>query len=273
MRTTDGAWNPLVPYLATVMRCPACGESAFLPAADHLVCGSCQRTYRDPEAVLDLAPGLLAARSPTWTPPRGAGSAWEDETLPAAWASLGPVDREGIVAFAGAWFRVRGSSGPVMDLQTGRGWMARQLARWLGVARVLGLDEGLEVLRATQASPRDPGMGWVRADPLALPFVDHAVAGVVCVGDPDGVVWTPKGLEEIARVLPVDGRLVGLVQVRGDGWAALRDGARAVLGGRSPPTAETLRRRLDGAAFEVLSWIPFGELALIAARHRSNDVR
>lgn len=266
MRTTDGAWNPLVPYLATVMRCPRCGASEFLPASERVVCGSCGATYLDPEGVLDMAPGHQPRRSPPWRP-QGEVVSWEDETLPKRWAALGEMDRETLVAFATAWFRVQGQ-GPVLDVQTAHGWMARQLARWVGVARVLGLDESLEVLRATQASTRDPGMGWIRAAMDRLPFADGAVAGMVQFGDPGPEAWSEDALREFARVLAPDGRLVGMARVRGDGWTAVRDAFRGVFAQPVAPGDEALRRRIQGAGFDLLAWGRFGELALIAARRR-----
>jgi len=266
VRTADGAYNPLIPYLATVMCCPSCGADAFLPASDHVVCGSCQATFTDPESVLDTAPGVRPRRVAPWVP-QGAPGAWEDEVLPDCWSRLGSVDRETLEAFATAWFRPSGQ-GPVLDLHTGHGWMARRLARWVGVARVLGIDESLSVLRATQASPRDPGMAWIRADLTRLPFLDGRVAGAVCFGDPGPGTWTRAVLGEWARVLSADGRLVGMAQVRGEGWAAIRDGVRAALGRDVPPDPAHLQATIEGEGLEILAWNQFGELALFAARRR-----
>ncbi len=268
MRTHDGAWNPLIPYLASVMRCPACHEAAFLPGADAIACGACGRTYRDPEAVLDVAPAWERIRRDPWAPPPAAGAAWEREVLDPMFRAHGPIDRDAVVAFVGRWL-VPDREGPILDLATGSGWMARRLARGVGVARVIGLDEDREVLRDTQASARDPGMAWVRARPEALPFVDRSVAGIVYVGDPDRWGQAPPSIPELARVLRPGARLVALVRIRRPGWETVWGAATEVLGLSGPAIGSQVRRSLETAGLTVRSWTPIGGLVLVAAERAS----
>lgn len=262
MRTRDGTWNPLVPYLG-IIRCPACGVCALAPEADAVLCGACGARHVHLQTVLDLAPDHAGRREAAWTP-AAPYDRWEGEVLPGRWEALGPVDREVLVAFATAAFRP-GASGPVVDLQGGLGWMARQLARWVGVARVLVVDEDVAGLRAVQAMPRDPGMAYLRADPRSLPFADGSVSGIVAFGDPTGVVADPAALAEIARVLAPDGTVIGLARARADGSAAVWGALRATLGLDAPPDAEALRTRVVDAGLAPRVWSRMGEAVLWAA--------
>lgn len=270
MRTSDGAWNPLIPYMATVLACPSCGAQELLPAADHTVCGACGATWQDPEAVLDMAPGHVPRRRALWAPPPSGEDGWERGGLSRARLSLGPVDEEVIKGWVATWFKATGQ-GPVIDLQAGYGWMSRQLARWFGVARVLALDEDLRVLRAARESPKDPGMAWLRVDPRRLPFGSGKVAGAVVVNDPWLLATDPRAVGELARVVGVGGRMVGLVRTRDDGLASVWAGMQTALGKTAPPAEGTVRQSWLEAGWEVLAWTRLGGLALVAASRRAES--
>lgn len=261
MRLSDGAYNPLVPYLASAMQCPACGADALLPASGEVRCGSCGAAFADPEGVWDTTPGALEpggwlkrlARSSRW-------SRWLEATLlPFLWRWAGPLGWGDVENHLLGWFRP--VPGPVLDLDSGTGRAARTLARWVGVARVIAVDPSRRTLERTRRDQRDPGLAYVRAPSDALPFKDGAVGGVVAM-DPRAV--TPQALPAWGRVLGDSGVVVALVRLRGGG---LRGALGALLGG---PCWElkVLEAALSDAELVLRATSRAGGLALIAAERR-----
>jgi len=99
----------------------------------------------------------------------------------------------------------------VLDVATGTGWTARNIAR--AGARVTAVDIAPELLAAAAARSAnlDPPIAFLEADAEALPFVDSdfdaviSTFGVMFAGD------QPQAARELARVCRPGGRLVLVV--------------------------------------------------------------
>ncbi|MFI7496362.1 methyltransferase domain-containing protein [Kocuria sp. M4R2S49] len=103
----------------------------------------------------------------------------------------------------------------VLDVACGTGVVAREAARLLqGRGRVVGLDINAGMLAVARRV--SPGLEWVEADALALPFPDGSFDVVLCQA---GLMFVPDpvhALREMARVAAPDGTVA--VQV----WDELR---------------------------------------------------
>jgi SAM-dependent methyltransferase len=99
----------------------------------------------------------------------------------------------------------------VLDVATGTGWTARNMAR--AGARVTAVDIAPELLAAAEARSAhfDPPIAFLEADAEALPFADGdfdaviSTFGVMFAGD------QPQAARELARVCRPGGRLVLVV--------------------------------------------------------------
>ena len=130
----------------------------------------------------------------------------------------------------------------VLDVATGTGAVARQVAPLVGVAgRVVGLDPSPAMLAVARGLPRPAGAAieWVAGDGLALPFDDDSFNLVLCQ---QGLQFFPDhilGLQEMRRVLVPGGRVGVMVWQaidRQPAYAAL-DWAMARHGGGGRLTA------------------------------------
>lgn len=98
-----------------------------------------------------------------------------------------------------------GRAGAVLDIGCGEGRLARELARSTGL--VVGLDVSSVALREALAGGAE--VEYVRADALALPFVDGVFDLVSSRRGP--VSGSCDALREISRVLAPGGQLVALM--------------------------------------------------------------
>ena len=149
----------------------------------------------------------------------------------------------------------------VLDVATGTGAVARQVAPMVGAAgRVVGLDPSPAMLGVARGLPAPMGAGveWVEGKGEALPFPDASFDLVVCQ---QGLQFFPDralGLREMRRVLVPGGRVgitVWQAIDRQPAYAAL-DRAMARHGGGGRLTApfalgepEKLTRLLAEAGF------------------------
>ena len=139
-------------------------------------------------------------------------------------------DRLNTVMSAGrhyAWRRkaaklaAAGATGLALDVATGTGDFAMELARQPGITRVAGLDFAREMLSLAEAKTRRKGLlgrvSYIAGDGHTMPFPDDRF---VCATVGFGVrnfVDVPGALREVARVLRPSGRVAVLEIVRGEG--------------------------------------------------------
>ena len=139
-------------------------------------------------------------------------------------------DRLNTIMTAGrhyAWRRlavemaVSGLQGPALDVATGTGDFAIEIAARPEISRVVGLDFAGGVLPLAAAKSAGAGIDYVAGDAHSLPFPDEVF---VCVTVGFGVrnfINVPRALSEMARVLRPGGRLVVLEIVRMEGRGPL----------------------------------------------------
>ena len=116
-------------------------------------------------------------------------------------------------------------TGPALDVATGTGDFAIELARRPQVSHVVGLDFTREMLalaaRKTLEEDLGTRTGYVAGDAHALPFEDDLF---ICATVGFGIrnfIDVPLALREIARVVRPGGRVVTLEIVRLDGAGPL----------------------------------------------------
>jgi demethylmenaquinone methyltransferase/2-methoxy-6-polyprenyl-1,4-benzoquinol methylase len=132
-----------------------------------------------------------------------------------------------------AWRRVAArqtipaGDGPALDLATGTGDLARELARINPHRPIVGADFSLGMLRVARRKlghGSGPGrVHLVAADALALPFADRSFACVTSAFLLRNLADLARGLAEMRRVTRPGGRVVALeiTQVTTPGMAAL----------------------------------------------------
>ncbi len=100
--------------------------------------------------------------------------------------------------------------GPALDVATGTGGLAFELARRPEVEKVIGLDFVPEMLALAQEierrSSRQAG-GWVLGDALSLPFQDGAFACATSGFAMRNVVDVQRSVSEMSRVVRSGGRV------------------------------------------------------------------
>ena len=122
---------------------------------------------------------------------------------------------------AAAALAVEGLRGNALDVATGTGDFAFDLARRPEVESVFGLDFAREMmlLGIPKAARRDEGgaVSFIEGDAHRLPFADGSF---ICATVGFGIrnfIDVPKALREMARVVTPGGRVVSLEIVRLDG--------------------------------------------------------
>ena len=123
----------------------------------------------------------------------------------------------------------RAGSGEALDIATGTGDLAWELADRPSVSRVVGLDFAPRMLARARAKTRRhvgeaPRVHWVRGDALNLPFADGRFRSVTCGFGLRNFSDLEAALREMARVLAPGGRVVilDIVPVTGsDGLSRL----------------------------------------------------
>lgn len=174
------------------------------------------------------------------------------------WNLLGPVYNHHIYGAVFGLYEDLARSvppeGPVsyLDVGTGRGYMALQLAASHPDADVTGIDYSATQVRSAERLRRRSGIANCRfqqADALNLPFADASFAGVVTVGSFKHWRDRHQGLAEIHRVL------------RPGGWIILSETDREVSDGELRSFMKRLSpyRPLDPLLFWGLRNIIFGE--------------
>ena len=115
--------------------------------------------------------------------------------------------------------------GPALDVATGTGDFAHQLALRPAVTGVVGLDFSREMLQVAERKTRSDGLGgrvrFALGDAHALPFPDDRF---ICATVGFGIrnfTDVPRALGEMARVVRPGGRVVSLEIVRLDGLDAV----------------------------------------------------
>jgi ubiquinone/menaquinone biosynthesis C-methylase UbiE len=129
--------------------------------------------------------------------------------------------------------------------------LAERLRRELGAKQVVGCDFSHGMLR--RGAARDPGVGWVQADALRLPFADASIAALVST---EAFHWfpdQPAALAEFRRVLEPRGKLLlALIHPRLELASQLtRAGSRWLGEPLHWPARERLRGWLAEAGFRV----------------------
>ena len=106
------------------------------------------------------------------------------------------------------------SNAHVLDLCTGTGDLALDIARHLGPAgEVIGLDFCAPMLEQGQRKAQRRGLNhitWIQADALQLPFADNQFEAVTIAFGLRNLIDKPRALREMFRVLQPGGRLAVL---------------------------------------------------------------
>ena len=125
---------------------------------------------------------------------------------------------------------VEGLRGRALDVATGTGDFAFDLARRPEVTSVVGLDFTREMMELGMPKAERQGVGrrvsFAEGDAHALPFPDNSF---ICATVGFGIrnfVDTPHALREMARVIAPGGRVVSLEIVRLDGNGPISQMAR-----------------------------------------------
>jgi demethylmenaquinone methyltransferase / 2-methoxy-6-polyprenyl-1,4-benzoquinol methylase len=124
--------------------------------------------------------------------------------------SLG-TDRRWRRAAARACALTPGAS--ALDVACGTGRLTEELARASGThGRVVGVDFSPRMLE--EARRRRPGLEWVEADALSLPFLEASFDAATIAFGLRNLAQPKGGLAEMARVVKPGGRLVVLEFLR-----------------------------------------------------------
>lgn len=106
----------------------------------------------------------------------------------------------------------------VLDLGTGGGHLARDIARAVGAAgRVIGLDPSPDQLEHARAADGSDAVEWVEGTGDALPVDDETLDGVTSIQVLEYVADLPPLLRDVHRSLRPGGRFVS-VSVVWDHW-------------------------------------------------------
>ena len=116
---------------------------------------------------------------------------------------------------------VGGARGPALDVATGTGDFAFELARKSSVSHVIGLDCTGEMLAVAMRKAQRNGLAervtLLAGDAHALPFPDDRFICATVGFGVRNLIDAPKALREMARVVRPGGRVVILEIVRTDG--------------------------------------------------------
>jgi demethylmenaquinone methyltransferase/2-methoxy-6-polyprenyl-1,4-benzoquinol methylase len=151
------------------------------------------------------------------------------------------------------WRRVTAAAaGPegaeVLDVAAGPGNVAAELLR-RGARSVTALDLSFEMLRAG-ARRATPGLTWVNADALALPFADATFDAVTISFGLRNTTDPRAALAEFARVLRPGGRVV-VCEFADPTWSPFRTVYRRYLVGALPKVAGLVSS--DASAYRYLA--------------------
>ena len=109
---------------------------------------------------------------------------------------------------------MEGLEGPVLDVATGTGDLALELARVPGVTGVVGMDLLQPMVsRAVAKAARSPKVlspTFITGDALSLPFQDHSFACVTSAFSLRNIPDLEQSLREMVRVVVPGGRVLSL---------------------------------------------------------------
>jgi ubiquinone/menaquinone biosynthesis C-methylase UbiE len=145
----------------------------------------------------------------------------------------------------------RVSRSRVLDVGCGTGQLTARVAAELAPETVVGCDFSRGMLR--EAVRRSPGLPFVRADAMRLPFRNESFDAVLST---ESFHWFPDqdlALTEFFRVLAPRGRLfVALINPPAEWLSAVARLHSRLLGEPAHwPTRAQLRRRTEAAGFSV----------------------
>jgi ubiquinone/menaquinone biosynthesis C-methylase UbiE len=124
---------------------------------------------------------------------------WDEELTPERLKCLGNIVKE--LGIKPGYY--------VLDIGSGTGVLLPFLIAELGdEGKIVALDFSAEMLDQAQAKNFPPIVGFAQADVLAIPLADNSVDLAICNGVFPHFNDKVKALEEIARVLRNNGRLV-----------------------------------------------------------------
>lgn len=161
-------------------------------------------------------------------------------------------DRFTRLVFAGEWHRWQltalgalSPGGVVVELGSGTGTLAAAAARfpiWIG------LDVSPQMLAVARQRQRPPAPMFVRASAVAMPLRTGRADAVVATF-PSNYVFEQRALDEVRRVLKLDGRFVVVLTGELDGVGARRRSVRALTKLLQGPNEATEARMPSLAGF------------------------
>lgn len=161
-----------------------------------------------------------------------------------------------------------------LDIACGSGVLAARLQRMVGRSgRAVGLDFSGEMLRV--ASRQHPGLEFVRADALQLPFEDQRFDAATMAFGLRNLSEPERGLREMRRVVKAGGALVLLEFLRppptlfGQAYRLYLNVALPRLGGLIGGD----RRAYDYLGTTVGNYLTAAELRAFAVEAQWSDVR
>jgi demethylmenaquinone methyltransferase/2-methoxy-6-polyprenyl-1,4-benzoquinol methylase len=161
-------------------------------------------------------------------------------------------------------------SGQALDVGTGTGDMALELARRPGIERVVALDFASQMLTLAQAKAEGRSLSapvhWILGDALNLPFLDDRFLSVTSCFGLRNFTDTEAALREMIRVIKPGGRVVILDIVPMKGNGILRRLSRLYMRTVVPRLGALLARDKEGYTYlpeSVDSYLDPQELAQI----------
>jgi ubiquinone/menaquinone biosynthesis C-methylase UbiE len=154
----------------------------------------------------------------------------------------------------------------VLDIGSGTGILLPFLIAELGdEGKILALDFSAEMLGQAQAKNFPPIIGFAQADVLAIPLADNSVDLAICNSVFPHFNDKVKALQEIARVLRNNGRLVICHTMSRETLNRLHQSAGGIVASDLLPDESQLRRLTKQAGSKITHFEDSPERYLVIA--------
>ena len=154
----------------------------------------------------------------------------------------------------------------VLDIGSGTGVLVPFLTAKLGgEGKIVGLDFSMEMLVQAQAKDFPPIVGFAQADVVAIPLADDSMDLAVCNSALPHFSDKGKALNEIARVLRANGRLVICHIMSREALNRLHQSIGGMVADDVLPDESQIRRLIEQARLQVTHFEDGPEQYLVIA--------